>query len=97
MLAVPQTTTWRRPVYADRHYDGMGHLVSIKPGYNCTTVNIDIHYVKPAQKDVFLCSAWCTHKTGHSCFVRGDIHDAEGDLVVMGQGTFRIVPLDLLK
>jgi uncharacterized protein (TIGR00369 family) len=68
----------------------------LDPGYNCTTINIDIHYVKPAQKDVFLCTAWCTHKTRRSCFVRGDIHDAEGDLVVMGQGTFRIIPMDLL-
>jgi uncharacterized protein (TIGR00369 family) len=66
-------------------------------GYNCTTINIDIHYLQPAKSDVFLCSAWCTHKTGRSSFVRADIHSSDGDLLTMGQGTFRIIPLDLLK
>ncbi len=66
-------------------------------GYNCTTINIDIHYVKPAKSEVFLCSAWCTHKTGRSSFVRADIHNSEGELLTMGQGTFRIIPVDLLK
>ena len=66
-------------------------------GYNCTTINIDIHYLKPAKGDVFLCSAWSTHKTGRSSFVRADIHNSKGELLVMGQGTFRIIPVDLLK
>lgn len=66
-------------------------------GYNCTTINIDIHYIQPAKNDGFVCSAWCTHKTGRSAFVRADIHDSQDQLVAMGQGTFRIIPVDLLK
>ena len=66
-------------------------------GYNCTTINIDIHYLKPAKSDIFLCSAWSTHKTKRSSFVRADIHNIRGELLVMGQGTFRIIPVDLLK
>ncbi|MDX1707049.1 MAG: PaaI family thioesterase [Desulfobacterales bacterium] len=69
----------------------------LDPGYNCTTINIDIHYLKPAHSKVFVCSAWSTHKTGRSSFVRADIHNAEGEHLVMGQGTFRIIPVDLLK
>jgi acyl-coenzyme A thioesterase PaaI-like protein len=69
----------------------------LQPGYNCTTVNIDIHYTKPARSDVFVCNAWATHKTKRSCFVRSDIHNSNGELVAMGQGTFRIIAVDLLK
>jgi uncharacterized protein (TIGR00369 family) len=69
----------------------------LEAGFNCTTVNIDIHYTKPAKSDVFVCSAWSTHKTGRSSFVRADIHNSKGELLSMGQGTFRIIPVDLLK
>jgi len=69
----------------------------LEAGFNCTTVNIDIHYTKPAKSDVFVCSAWSTHKTGRSSFVRADIHNSNDELLSMGQGTFRIIPVDLLK
>lgn len=65
-------------------------------GFNSTTVNIDIHFTRPAQSDVFVCTAWSTHKTGRSSFVRADIHNSNGELVAMGQGTFRIIPVDFL-
>jgi uncharacterized protein (TIGR00369 family) len=66
-------------------------------GYNCTTVNLDIHYTLPAKSDSFLCTAWSTHKTKRISFLRADIQNSKGQLVAMGQGTFRIIPADLLK
>jgi uncharacterized protein (TIGR00369 family) len=66
-------------------------------GYNCTTVNLDIHYTMPATNGVFSCTAWSTHKTGRISFVRADIQSSKGKLVAMGQGAFRIIPVDLLK
>ena len=69
----------------------------LDPGFNSTTVNIDIHFVRPAKSDMFVCTAWSTHKTGRSSFVRADIHNPNGELVAMGQGTFRIIPVDLLN
>jgi len=66
-------------------------------GYNCATINLDIHYTKPAKSDAFLCKAWSTHKTHRSSFVRADIYDQNNDLVAMGQATFRIIKVDLLK
>ncbi len=69
----------------------------LESGFNCTTINIDIHYTRPAKSDAFVCTAWSTHKTGRSSFVRADIHNSNGELVAMGQGTFRIIPVDLLK
>ena len=69
----------------------------LEPGFNSTTVNIDIHYTKPAQSDVCVCTAWSMHTTKRSSFVRSDIHNSNGELLAMGQGTFRIIPVDLLK
>jgi uncharacterized protein (TIGR00369 family) len=69
----------------------------LDPGFNSTTVNIDIHFTRPAKSDVFVCTAWSKHKTRRSSFVRADIQNRNGELVAMGQGVFRIIPVDLLK
>ena len=66
-------------------------------GLNCTTVNIDIHYTMPAKGNIFKCSAWSAHKTGRTSFVRAEIFDGKDHMVAMGQATFRIIPVDLLK
>jgi uncharacterized protein (TIGR00369 family) len=68
----------------------------LEPGFNSTTINIDIHYTKPAKSDVLVCTARSTHKTKRTSFVRADIHNSNRELVAMGQGTFRIIPVDLL-
>ena len=64
-------------------------------GYNCTTVNLNINYTHPAKGHNFICSASVTHKTGRSCFVSADIHDCNGQLLAMGQGTFRVIQMAL--
>ena len=72
-------------------------LSQLDSGLNCTTVNLDIHYTKPAKGKFFVCSAWSTHKTGRTSFVRADIRNPKDELVAMGQATFRIIPVGLLK
>ena len=72
-------------------------LSQLDSGLNCTTVNLDIHYTLPAKGKFFVCSAWSTHKTGRTSFVRADIHNSKNELVSMGQATFRIIPVDLPK
>ena len=72
-------------------------LSQLDSGYNCTTVNLDIHYTLPAKGKSFTCSAWSTHQTGRSSFVRADIYDAAGQLVAMGQATFRIIQTELAE
>jgi uncharacterized protein (TIGR00369 family) len=67
-------------------------LSRLDSGYNCSTVDLNIHYTHPAKGDEFTCSAWTTHQTGRTCFVRADIHDREGRLLAMGQAAFRIIP-----
>jgi uncharacterized protein (TIGR00369 family) len=68
-------------------------MSQVEPGYNCATINLNIHYTIPARGDVFSCCAWTTHRGGRVSFVRADISDARGRLIAMGQAIFRIVQL----
>ena len=70
-------------------------LSRLDSGYNCTTVNLNIHYTHPAKGDEFTCSASTTHRSGRTCFVRSDIHDSQGQLLAMGQATFHIIQMAL--
>jgi uncharacterized protein (TIGR00369 family) len=67
----------------------------LKPGYSCATINLEIQYTRPAKGKLFTCSARTTHRTGHLSFVRGEVHDAEGQVLAMGQGTFRNIRFDI--
>ena len=70
-------------------------LSQLDSGYNCATVNLNIHYTMPAKGDVFMCTAYTTHQTGRFSFVRADIHDVHGQLLAMGQAAFRIIQMEL--
>ena len=61
-------------------------------GTNCATVNMEIQYPLPATGPVFTCETQVLHRTGRTCFVRGESRDEHGNLVAMGQATFRIFP-----
>ena len=69
----------------------------LDPGYNCATINLDIQYILPAKGNLFTCSASTAHRTGRLCFVRGEIHNPEGQLIAMGQATFRVIESDIMK
>ena len=60
-------------------------------GTNCSTVNMEIQYPLPAKGPVFTCEAQVVHRTGRTCFVRGESRDEDGGLVAMAQATFRII------
>ena len=60
-------------------------------GTNCSTVNLEIQYPLPAKGPVFTCDAQVLQRTGRTCFVRGESRDESGNLVAMGQATFRII------
>ncbi|MGD9076635.1 MAG: PaaI family thioesterase [Desulfobacteraceae bacterium] len=72
-------------------------LSQVDSGQNCATISTDIQYTNPARGDRFTCVAWTTHRTGRLGFVRAEISDAKGQLVAMGQATFRIMNMDLVR
>ncbi|MEW5724289.1 MAG: PaaI family thioesterase [Thermodesulfobacteriota bacterium] len=69
-------------------------LTRLEPGRNCTTVDLNIQYTAPAKGTCFLCAAQVAHTTGRLAFVRAETTDAEGRLLAVGQGTFRITNTD---
>jgi len=69
-------------------------LSQIESGYNCATIDLNLHFTLPAKGDFFSCQAEVTHHTRRSCFLRGDIYDRNSNLVAMGQGVFRIIQMD---
>jgi uncharacterized protein (TIGR00369 family) len=70
-------------------------LTELDPGFNCTTIDLNMHYTAPAKGAFFTCRAWTTHRTGRLCFVRADILDPAGGVLALGQAVFRIIKLDL--
>jgi uncharacterized protein (TIGR00369 family) len=70
-------------------------LSQLSPGYNCSTINLDIHYTRPAKGNLFYCTAQMNHQTTRYSFVRAEIHDADGKLMALGQATFAIIEMEI--
>jgi len=58
--------------------------------HNCSTINLDIQYILPATEDPFTCEAWVIRKTRRMSFTRGEIRDAKGQILAIGQANIRI-------
>ncbi|MEM7404151.1 MAG: PaaI family thioesterase [Pseudomonadota bacterium] len=57
---------------------------------NATTVSLQIQYLAPARGEVLYCEATVQRRGGRLCFVQGETRDPDGQLVAVGQGSFRI-------
>ena len=58
---------------------------------NCATVQLGIEYMQPARGTRFSCTAWNVHRSGRLSFLRGEVRDPQGRLLIIGQATFRII------
>jgi acyl-coenzyme A thioesterase PaaI-like protein len=72
-----------------------GGMSQLTPGYSCSTINLDIHYTRPAKGNLFYCAAEISHQTTRYSFVRSEIHDADGRLLALGQATFAIIEMEI--
>ena len=70
-------------------------LTQVNPGHSCSTVNLDIHYTRPARGSVFHCEAQISHQTTRYSFVRAEVHDSDGKLVALGQATFAVIEMEV--
>ena len=68
----------------------------LETGLSCTTIDMHIQYLAPAQEKPFTCLAETTHRTSHLAFIRAEIRDARNRLIASGQGTFRIIKINLV-
>ncbi|HYF57557.1 MAG TPA: PaaI family thioesterase [Burkholderiaceae bacterium] len=58
----------------------------------CATVDCSVQYPSPARSGPFECRVTTLRCTGRTAFVRGELVDAAGVPVALGQGTFRLFP-----
>jgi uncharacterized protein (TIGR00369 family) len=70
-------------------------LTQLDPGYTCATLDLDIHYTRPAKGNPFYCAAQINHQTTRYSFVRAEVHDADGRLLALGQATFVIAEMEM--
>lgn len=63
---------------------------------SCTTIHADIQYTRPARGSFFLCRAEVVSQTKRISFIQSTITDSDGALLVMGQGTYRIMKMPLV-
>ena len=70
-------------------------LTQLPLGYHCSTIDLSIHYTRPAKGSLFYCTAQISHQTTHYSFARAEIHDADGKLVALGQATFAIIEMEI--
>jgi uncharacterized protein (TIGR00369 family) len=69
---------------------------ALEKGLNCTTIQLDIQYMSPAKGSFVTCTSWAACKTRRLAFARGEVKDERGQLVAVGQGTFRIIKTDII-
>jgi len=59
-------------------------------GSGSATVDCSIQYTAPARQAPFQCRAHTVSRTGRTAFVRAELTDAQGTMVALAQGTFRL-------
>jgi uncharacterized protein (TIGR00369 family) len=66
-------------------------LSTLSPGMgNCSTIDLSIQYLAPAGSGQLACETRVERRGKRVCFVRGEIRRDDGEIVAMGQGTFRV-------
>ena len=58
--------------------------------YATSTVDLSIQYLAPAAGPVFYCLATVQRRGNKLCFIRGETRNESGDVVALGQGSFRL-------
>lgn len=66
-------------------------LPDLSGRYSCATIGLDIQFTQRAQYGPFVCHGWTTHRGGKIGFGNAETRDARGEIVVVAQGTFRLI------
>lgn len=57
--------------------------------FGVVTVDMTLHFVATARGEL-VASAVCERRGRSLCFVRGEVHDAQGTLLALATGTFKL-------
>lgn len=77
-------------VYASLIDTAMGLSVLALVGVRSATIQMDVHFLGAVSEGRITCRSEVVHRTRRTATAEAKVHDAEGNLVAMGTGTFRV-------
>jgi len=77
-------------VYASLIDTAMGLSVLALVGVRAATIQMDVHFLGAVSEGRITCRSEVVHRTRRTATTEAKVHDAEGSLVAMGTGTFRV-------
>ncbi len=77
-------------VYATLIDNAMGFAVAALAEVRIATTQMNVHFLGPVSGGRISCTAEAVHRTRRTATAEAKVHDADGNLVAMGTGAFRI-------
>lgn len=66
----------------------------LEPGQRCTTAELKLNYLAPVRHGKTTATATVISKRRRLAVVTAEVHDEQGELVALAQGTFAIIQVD---
>lgn len=77
-------------VYASLIDTAMGLSVLALVGVRAATIQMDVHFLGAVSEGRITCRSEVVHRTRRTATAEAKVRDAEGNLVAMGSGVFRV-------
>ena len=77
-------------VYASLIDNAMGLSVLALVGVRTATIEMNVHFLGAVNEGRITCESEVLHRTRRTATAEAKVHDAEGNLVALGTGAFRV-------
>jgi uncharacterized protein (TIGR00369 family) len=77
-------------VYASLIDNAMGLAVLALVGVRTATIEMNVHFLGAVSQGRITCESEVLHRTRRTATAEAKVHDAEGNLVALGTGSFRV-------
>ena len=77
-------------VYASLIDNAMGLSVLALVGVRTATIEMNVHFLGAVNEGRITCESEVLHRTRRTATAEAKVHDAEGNLVAIGTGAFRV-------
>jgi uncharacterized protein (TIGR00369 family) len=77
-------------VYASLLDNAMGLSVLALVGVRTATIEMNVHFLGAVSEGRITCRSQVVHRTRRTATAEAKVHDAQGNLVAMGTGAFRV-------
>mgnify|MGYP000906978702 FL=1 len=69
---------------------GTAVVSTLEPGFTCFTIEMKVNYLQPVSEGTMIAEATVVRRGRRIAVTRGDVFDADGRLLLIGMGTFKI-------